>query len=438
MSEETDIPFHETHLPVGTKRPIWQKLGAGSLTISILFHVALLAIGALWIMKVVMPPPKVVDFGSNAGGGGPPSSESATKHRVRMMQPNMSRVVAMDATSSMILPEPDQVSQMSSLGSLSSGGLAGGLGGTGSGGGKGTGNGPGIGAGMMPGMVAGGGNRNPFGMMEPTAGGLTGTFYDLKQTKDLKPTDIDDNGVREELKVIAAKGFRPRDFAKYFKAPRSLYQTKFMIPLLAADKAPAAFEVDNYVQPRRWFVVYQGAVRAPKTGKFRFVGAGDDTLMVRFNNRLVFDYGYTLGCTGTHANIVSEENIGEDKKSDAVKNFKRVSPMPVPNINYKYSTTPRINKDVGGVAAGAEFPVTEGKTYPIEIVLSEIPGGVFTSMLFIEEAGATYQKDPAGYPILPIFRLDSSQPDTSQEQMPPFDAHGPVWKFVPGVMPRDI
>jgi hypothetical protein len=439
MTEEQETQPQEILLPVRTKRSIWQKLGAGSLSISIVFHAILLIIGVVWVLQVIPPPEKKVDFMPPSGGGGSPASTSTAKqHRVQMMQPNMARVAAVGATSGFTLPEPDQVSQMSSLGSLSSGGLAGGLGGSGAGGGKGTGNGLGIGAGMAPGLSMGRGNKNPFGMLESNVGGLAGTFYDLKQTKDLQPTDIDDDGVRDELKVIAAKGFRPRDFAKYFKAPRALYQTKFMIPLLAADKAPAAFEVDQHVQPRRWFVVYQGAVRAPKTGKFRFVGAGDDTLMVRINNRLVFDYGYTLGCTGGGAGIVSAENVEKDKNSDTIKNFKRSSPMPVPNINYQYSSTPRINKDIGGVAVGAEFPVTAGKTYPIEIILSEIPGGVFTSMLFIQEEGVTYEKDPAGYPILPIFRLDNSQPDTSQEQMPPFDPNGPVWKFVPGVMPHDI
>lgn len=80
--------------------------------------------------------------------------------------------------------------------------------------------------------------------------------------------------------------------------------------------------------------------------------------MVRFNNRLVFDYGYTLGCTGTHANIVSPGNFSKAEKSDTIRNFKRVSPMPVPNINCRYSTTPRINNDLGGAAVGAMSPAS--------------------------------------------------------------------------------
>lgn len=427
--------FETLALPIPQKRSFWQRLGGGSLTISLIFHGVLLAVGGLWIYQVVQPEKKPVKFIAQSGGGGSPSSESKSKqYRVQMMQPNMARVAAVGATSTLTLPEPDQMSDMTSLGSMSMGGLSGGgLGGNGGGGGRGDGKGLGAGNGLAPGMGTGAaGLKNPFGVMEANSGGLTGIFYDFKQTKDLKATDITDDGVREELKAIAERGFRSRAFNKYFRAPRVLYQTKFMIPLMPADKAPAAFEVDQYVQPKRWFVVYQGAVKAPKSGKFRFVGAGDDLLLVRFNHRLVFDYGYTIGCTGGGSHATSPENYAKDKNSDAIRNFERVSPMPVPNINYRYSTTPRINNDIGGVAVGPVFSVDAGATYPIEIVISEIPGGIFSTILLIQEEGVEYAKDPAGYPILPLFRLDDSLPSGTDEETPPFDPTGPIWPFVPG------
>jgi hypothetical protein len=135
--------------------------------------------------------------------------------------------------------------------------------------------------------------------------------------------------------------------------------------------------VGKHVQPRQWFVVYGGNVRAPKTARFRFVGARDDVLTVRFNNRLVFDYGYTMAATGGTCRLISAENYQNERNSDAIRNFKRLSPMPVPSENFRYSTNGRINHDIGGLAAGPEFQVTAGMTYPIEILISEIPSGVF-------------------------------------------------------------
>jgi hypothetical protein len=428
--------FEPISVPIPPKKTFWQKLGGTSLTVSILFHLVLLAVGLVWVLKVITPPPKVVDFMPNSGGGGPPSTE--TKVRQKMIQPNLSRIAALGAATGLTLPEPDELTQMVSLGGLSSGALSGGRGGSGTGGGKGDGNGLGFGNGLAPGMSTGNGSKNPFGMIDPNNGALVGTFYDLKQSSDREPTDMTDDQFREEVKDIVKRGLKDSAFRKYFKAPRELYQTKLHIPILQADGAPAAFEVEKEVQPKRWIVVYRGAVTPPKSGKFRFVGASDDLLYVRLNNRPAFDYGYTLASTGTHLFNRGKDMEGDDN-SDLAKEVRKLSPMELPITFYKYAQTPRHNQNIGGMAVGPEFEVEYGKTYPIEILIGEIPGGYFSVSLMIEEVGATYQKDPAGYPILPLFWLDNSQPNPDLKgEAPPFDPNGPIWKFVPGATKRDI
>ncbi len=433
-------PDSKVQTPTAPQQSIWQKLGAGSLSISLGIHAVLLAIGVIWVIQVVTPEEKTVDFMPKSGGGGAPASDVKTqKQRSQMVQPNLSRTVALGATTGLTLPEPDQLNQMTSLGGVSSGALSAGLGGTGVGGGGGDGFGKGFGSGLLPGMSDGRGTGNLFGMQEANSNGLAGTLYDLKQTHDLKPSEMSLGEMREKLKDIAKRGFKPRDFAKYYKAPTTLYQTKFLIPSMPADKAPAAFSVEKYVQPRQWFVVYRGNVQAPKSGRFRFVGAGDDVLMVRFNNRLVFDYGYTIAATGGGPGAISRESYDKDNNSDAIRSFKRLSPMPVPSETYQYATTPTINRALGGLAVGPEFQVKAGSTYPIEILISEIPGGIFSTSLLIQEEGVTYQKDSGGLPILPLFRLDHSLPDPEMKgEAPPYDPNGPVWKFVPGGVKEDI
>ncbi len=429
-------------LPVDRKKVgFWQKLGGGSLSVSILFHCVLLVIGLFWIFKIIPPPPeKKVDFMPPSGGGGTPSSDTkSAQRRALMVRPNMPRVAALGATSNLVLPEPDEASRMTNMTSLSSGGLSAGLGGNGSGGGRGNGRGTGVGNGMGAGMGGGNGLKNPFGMFERINSALEGTFYDFKQTRDLKPLEVTEASVREELREIVKKGFKDRDLEKFFKSPRTLYQNKCFIPTMSADRAPAAFEVDQYVRPKFWCVVYRGSVQAPKTGKFRFVGSGDDVLVVRFNNRLMFDHGYILASTGGGWQAASQENYDRDRNSDEIKNFKKLSPMPVPMRSYKYSSTGTVNREINGLAIGPEFEVQAGKTYPVEILISEIPGGLFSTYLLIQEEGVEYKKDPAGCPILPIFRLDNSQPDPSLKgEAPPYDPNGPVWKGVSGGPRRDI
>lgn len=412
------------------KRTFWQKLGGGSLTISIIFHGVLILIGGMWIYTVTLPVEKNVDFEPNSGGGGSPASESKSKqHRVQMMQPNMSRVAAVGATSTLTLPEPDEMSQMTSLGSMSMGGMAGGLGGSGSGGGRGDGQGLGVGSGLAPGIGTGTGTKNPFGAMTADRNALVGTFYDLKQTTSGKETGMTDDQMRQALKDISRRGFRESVFSDYFRAPRKLYQTRFYIPVMPADSAPAAFEVQNEVQPRRWIVVYRGAVQAPKSGKFRFVGEADDLLVVRFNNRPVFDFGYTQAGTGIHVNGRKNDFNGTNDVPELEREVRRNTPMRIPITMYKYAATTTHNNNIGGLAVGPEFQVEAGKSYPVEIMIGEIPGGSFSLTLLIEEIGANYQKDPAGFPILPLFRLDDSLPEANQPNAAPFDPNGPIWRF---------
>jgi len=420
------------------KKSIWQKVGAGSLSISIILHVLLLVVGLFWILRSVPQDEgkgKVVDFQGKSGGGTPVSETKATQQRARMPQPDMSHVVAVGATGDLTMPEPEETSRMTSIGKLSPGGLSGGLGSDGSG--RGGRKGPGTGDGWDSGMTGGKGSKNPFGVIDPNKDALAGTFYDLKQTRNGQPTGMTDSKMREELMEITRRGFKESAFDDYFKAKRELYQTKFYIPTIPADGAPAAFEVEKEVQPRMWVVVYRGAVKAPKSGRFRFVGECDDFLVVRFNNRPVFDYGYTMAGTGTHVNGRADDFNGTNDLPELAKEVRKLTPMKLPITMYTYANTAKHNQMIGGLAVGPEFQVEAGKTYPIEIMIGEIPGGFFSLELLIEEIGAKYGKDPAGFPVLPLFRLDHSLPEAKPDSAP-FDPDGPVWPFASSTGNREI
>ena len=420
------------------RRSLWQKLGAGSLSISLFLHLVLLALGAIWVLTIIpAAPEKDIKFIGKAGGGVAASVAIREKQRVQMTRPSLSRVVALGATG-LTLPEPDLVTSMTSI-AAPGGSLSGGLGDTGFGGGRGDGNGPGFGSGMAPGLSDGAGSKNPFGIPSLEQGALVGTFYDLKQTSDRSPTGMTDVKVREELMEITRRGFKESAFSNYFKAPRQLHQTKLFIPKIPADSAPAAFEVEKEVQPRMWVVVYRGSVTAPKTGKFRFVGACDDFMVVRFNNRPVFDFGYTMAGTGTHVNGRAGEFDGTVKNAELAREVRRRTPMELPITFYKYASTPSYNQQIGGMAVGPEFEVEAEKTYPVEIMIGEIPGGFFSLALMIEEIGATYEKDPAGFPILPLFRLDGSPPSNELTgEAPPISNDGPIWKPATGALKREL
>jgi hypothetical protein len=149
------------HPPAQRKASFWSKLGGGSLTIAIVFHVIVLIIGAFWIFQVIREPEKKVDFMPEGGGGG----ERGAEHQVQQKKQkritpntNVKRVFAEGAQATLTIPEQtDNFGELSSLSSLSDGGASGGLGGSGlgKGFGKGIGNGTGLGTGAGLGKLFG-------------------------------------------------------------------------------------------------------------------------------------------------------------------------------------------------------------------------------------------------------------------------------------------
>ena len=143
---------------VEAKQTIWQRMGAGSLLIAAIFHAVLLVIGAFWVFQIIREPEKKVDFMPPGGGGGARGAESvAVKKRAQITPPTSAkRVFAEGAQSTYSIPENgDNFGEMSTLSSLSGGGMSGGLGGSGSGSGFGKGSGVGNGAGFGAGAPTG-------------------------------------------------------------------------------------------------------------------------------------------------------------------------------------------------------------------------------------------------------------------------------------------
>ncbi|MDB6134400.1 MAG: hypothetical protein JWM59_2643 [Verrucomicrobiales bacterium] len=160
---EPDTAGHAIHgSPVIVDRPsLWQRMGGGSLSISVVLHTVLILLALVWyISSSVTPPPEQVDFLPGGGGGGKGTAEKlAIKKRQAVSMATPKVRIASTATSSIALP--DIQTSISTLSALSQnttmgGGLGGGsdgLNGSGSGGmrgnGRGTGMGPGSGAGFV-------------------------------------------------------------------------------------------------------------------------------------------------------------------------------------------------------------------------------------------------------------------------------------------------
>ncbi len=174
-----------------------------------------------------------------------------------------------------------------------------------------------------------------------------------------------------------------------------------------------------------WFSIHSGYVRAPFSGWFRFVGCGDDALVVRFNGEIVLDYGYaSLGLgkivSGPEDCVVSESGApGRPLFSSKVYSVK-------PEVYFPGTFNDH------GIAKGVPIHVTEGYPYSIEILCSDFEPSHFAVALFVEQL-----KDAKGTPknpvsnSLPLFRTAEELPEnTVGSGLPGFDADGPRWQVV--------
>ncbi len=140
-----------------------------------------------------------------------------------------------------------------------------------------------------------------LGSAQAKRSALVGTFYDLKLTSDGRRTrlySLTDTAFDRQLARIYHEIFRswsPEVLDRFYKSPTQLFASSFYLPMCDARYGPLAYQCDtDKVKPRGWVVVYRGKVRAPKSGRFRFVGTGDDFICVRFNNKLVLEAGFVL------------------------------------------------------------------------------------------------------------------------------------------------
>ncbi len=394
MHTDTEAnPNPEPAGPPASKRGWWARILASKfLVVSIAVHLLFGAGATLYVVQRYSAKRKLTFQ------GGPPASNQskrAMEHKVSMAKkknsmsaPAQARRISTSGLAKFTLPEMPAMPTATMVTANKMPGM-GGMG-------IGTAPGGGMGGGGMGGGGGGGGGLTTFGFRNGSAGGLAGQFYDLKQTRDRKPSGVDGRKYGQIVAEFITKGWPESAFNEFYKAPKALFAVQFLIPDMDAKNGPAAFDVEKEVKPERWVCLYKGTVVAPETGTFHFVGGGDDILFVKFGGKTVLNACWYSG--------------DFPGKSEA---------------RYDYGWP-----QAGGFAKGDGFHVEAGQTYPIEILLGEWPGNKTHFVLLIEKDGAPYAKGPNGNPVLPAFRMaDVKAPKLEADQtLPPHRDDGPIWR----------
>lgn len=296
---------------------------------------------------------------------------------------------------------------------------------------------------------------------------LPGVLYDLKQTSDGEPTylmdlqggkqfnrlrttlsvwNLPDTAGTESIMVPYLKRFvlsnwphkadstgyiSFNEFKQFSLSPVNSYKSFFYQPIISSANAPKTYSGDGRVSDAGWVGINSGYVVAPFTGKFRFVGCGDDALVVRFNNQIVLDYGWYALSLGKRLDDTWDWRSilgGTAAKTDPQNRMVLNNPV---YSQCKLETYFPSVFDKHGLAKGVPISVTKGKHYPIQVLVTDIESGSFGTALLIERldsTGVPLKKDPAK---LPLFRTSSALPGhSSGSGFPDFDEDSPIWKVV--------
>jgi hypothetical protein len=219
------------------------------------------------------------------------------------------------------------------------------------------------------------GGGSAFGFTSGAKSDLIGSFYDVKQTANGRPRE-NPNVIEEVRKLIDSK-LSPDVLGEYFKASKKLYATHLIIPVILAEEAPKVYGVEGKVDPGQWFIHYQGKISPHRTGSCRFVGKGDDILVVLVNGKVVLD-GSIAGQNPTDWKTTEPEWHHPSPQWD------------------------------GELPYGDWTPLTAGKNYQIDIIFAEAPGGHLSGFLLTERRGGKYETASDGRPILPPFAVAPS------------------------------
>ncbi|WP_372798559.1 SHD1 domain-containing protein, partial [Pontiella sp.] len=217
-----------------------------------------------------------------------------------------------------------------------------------------------------------------LGSSQSIGSDLEGTFYDFNRRRNGSTYGMDTDVFITELARFVSSGWKTTKLAKYYRSPIQLYTTAIAVPPMPSPLAPSAFgEPDN--MDFCWMVHYQGQLVHKDGIRFRFVGNGDDILVVAVNGKTVLN-----GSRGWDR----DENRWVDCAEwlpDSADNRKWIK-------CHDYA------------AVGDLIELEPGVPVDLDIMFAEVPGGQFNAFLCIMEEGVKYENNTKAEPILPLFK----------------------------------
>jgi hypothetical protein len=365
----------------------WLRSGGSFLFISLAFHAVLLLIAGVWVVQNIQEKRKLT-FSSGPQQSGAPARQ--LEHRVQVAKRTSSmsaptlpnRIVSSAPNVKVALPQVPLTPLTSIAIPQRIGGLASNAGAFKS---------NALGAKLsvstplsIPSPVGSfSGSAANFGIRasSTTGQGLTGTMYYMRREKDGKPIPMYDEEeyLARIVQLLGNKGtLDEKEAGKYLRAGQQLTSFMMLFPPISQEVAPKAFGIEQVPDHRQcWFAIYKGKISSQSTNRFRFVGGGNEILIVKIDGDVKLDGSWSSGFDWPGKGATPTGNRSTESLGFPLYGDKR--------------------------AIGKWFKLQPAGSN-IEIVIGAGYRGAFSADLCVEEEGQSYEEN-----VRPLFKLEGYQ-----------------------------
>lgn len=285
--------------------------------------------------------------------------------------------------------------------------------------------------------------------------GIQKTRSERKHATGGNPTDSPDKMGHfcSTLKLLLAG--RKRILTTFYKYPRSFAVANVYMPPIRSQYLAEQLSREN-METSDWLdddfmkdeddypasiAIIQGTVVAPKSMDFRFFGAADDYMMVKFDGKIVLETGYII--PSKYRGLGSDDPAILDSPSLLSRYIRDLKEGNIEGkrdyVLRKLRSTPLCNMQFGGLTGGAVIRVREGEQYPIEIIIGDVGGTGGTVLYYL----LTQECNGDDMTQLQLFRTNLSRPNVCfdmnsessaaylAEEGPKYKKKSLIWKVVP-------
>lgn len=227
-------------------------------------------------------------------------------------------------------------------------------------------------------------NMTMLGSGQSIGNDFEGVYYDLKFTRNGTYAPISVDEWRGLYYSFIKSDWDSRCFSKFYRSPKKLYATCFVLPPSVSALAPVAFGMgDEMSSGGLWIVHYKGKLVHKEDITFRFWVSVDDSLAIRVDDEIVLAASWISHVNGNREReLTMHGGMWHSSSADTAKYL----------VGHSM------------VTVGDWITLNAGEPKDMEVVATDNDYQNASFIVMVEVKGEEYEKGVHNGPLLPIFK----------------------------------